>query len=796
MPLRTHPSRMFLLAALGVCMLGGGGCASCRLPKIDPTGERVLIWPKDQPQANAIVAAGDYGSLPPGNVPVPPALTDPVFPVSAPPPTVATTESAAAVPAAGSASVASQDHLTLTPERMLAPVGSEVLLRGGICTAKGYFLKDQRVDWSLSGQDVGHFVALSGRGWMKPALMPWNKPKIHSTHYATGYTTAVKAMLTRGTTDPVDDVQIRQGEAWVSITSAVEGTSHVTAFTPSLDSWQHRKASATIYWVDVQWVFPPAEVIGGSGPQVLTTTVTRQTDGQPLEGWLVRYEVADGSGARVGRQSGQVVEMATGADGSATVEVSPTHSANTSQIKMQLVRPDGWNGSDAPRLVIGSGATIIRWNGDASYLSSPNDTSPASIVPPAGIAPPISPSPTTPIQPGTSTFPITPPAAPSRAPAASVGKPLLELEIRGDPTAFVGKQANFQVSIRNTGNAPATGIVMNARFDPGLSHLGDRDRTLEIENTGVGDLAPNQSRTLDLIFDVLQVGQLCHDVTVTSQEGAQQERRVCVTASEPPPVKQPGLKVVKNGDRLKNVGETTLFTIVLTNTGQLPLTNVQVIDQYDAALRPRPPGPSYQLQQGRVYWQLARLEVGESKQFEIECDCLQAAKQACSLVKVTAESEGASSLVAVDDHCVEIAAGSPGSSPGAASGNVQESLQMEILSFANPARAGTQATYQIVVTNKANVSDEQVTLKVLFPSELTPDTTTVQAAVPVTVRAGAEGSELNFEPMKTMRPGETLAFMITATVVRAGQVRIVANLVSRNMPQGIQKTETVEIIGR
>jgi len=357
----------------------------------------------------------------------------------------------------------------------------------------------------------------------------------------------------------------------------------------------------------------------------------------------------------------------------------------------------------------------------------------------------------------------------------------------------VGKQIRFQVLIRNSGNAPATGIVMNDRFDPGLSHLRDPNRSLAIENKGVGPLAPGEQKALFLTFDVLKAGQLCHDVTVTSLEGARDQRRACITAIVPPPQLQPGLDVIKDGDRLKNVGETALFTVVVKNTGQVPLLNVQVVDEYNGALQPRSPGPQYQTQGGRILWQYQRLGVGESKEVEVECLCLQPSPKACSLVKVTAEVEGsASALVDVDDHCVEIAAGPQNANPGAAAAPPRENLQMEILSFVNPARAGTGATYQIVVKNNASVADEQVTLRVLFPPEMTPDATAVQATVQVRVL----GNELQFEPVATLRPGERLPFTIPVTVNRAGQAQIQASLASRNMPQGIRKTETVEIIGR
>ena len=54
---------------------------------------------------------------------------------------------------------------------------------------------------------------------------------------------------------------------------------------------------------------------------------------------------------------------------------------------------------------------------------------------------------------------------------------------------------------------------------------------------------------------------------------------------------------------------------------------------------------------------------------------------------------------------------------------------MEILSYGNSARVGTRTTFQIIVKNGAAVADEKVALRVLFPPELTPDVTAVQANV-------------------------------------------------------------------
>jgi hypothetical protein len=46
-----------------------------------------------------------------------------------------------------------------------------------------------------------------------------------------------------------------------------------------------------------------------------------------------------------------------------------------------------------------------------------------------------------------------------------------------------------------------------------------------------------------------------------------------------------------------------------------------------------------------------------------------------------------------------------------------------------------------------------------------------------------------------IRPNERLSFTVTTSVLRAGIVNVTAEAVSSKSPQGVQKTEQVEIVG-
>lgn len=724
-----------------------------------------------------------------GNATAPPVFTDPFFPQPILPPGAP----AAVTPAVPAPPAIPPETLTITPDRVMAPVGSEVVLKTGICTDENYLVTNQKIEWLIARESAGELVSLGGRGLCNTPILPWNKPKKIDNQYGIGYTAKVPFTIDRGTPDPSDDVQIEPGHAWASITSPVEGTTHLTAVAPVVEGWSQRRATATIYWVDVQWTFPPPAISSGAS-QVLTTIVRRQSDGTPLPGWVVRYEVANNTGSLSGATAGQVVEIVTGADGRASVDVTPLGgTGSTTQIGMQIVRPERLNGSDMPRLIVANSSTTITWNGGNSYLPPADDLG--------------GPMPTYPIPgPGENLQPVAPitpaqPVTPAPSQPSVTGRPILDIEILGNDTGEIGGEARFEVIIRNNGDAPASGLVLNDRFDAGFRHPNDNLGTRNIDKPLSVTIAPGQSHREFITFQILRAGSLCHDVGVRSAQGAEAAKRACINVPQVDLEKQPGIEVRKDGPRLSTVGETVLFVFSVKNTGAVPLSNVEILDEYDTSLLARPRTPNYEVirnpdNKPRFMWRLPRLEVGQTQRFEVDCTCQAPRQRACSIVSVTAEGgPGVGVIPSADDHCVEIDEARPG---GATGGNdvippagAATGLRLSISPYNRVPSVGSRATYQFFLENGSSKPDEQIQLRVLFPPELVPDMRTVQA----TVGAELVGNELRFNPVTMIRPNERLSFTVTTSVLRAGIVNVVAQALSTNSPQGITKTEQVEIVG-
>jgi uncharacterized repeat protein (TIGR01451 family) len=681
----------------------------------------------------------------------------------------------------GTAIPAGRDYLRVTPDRILAPVGSEVVLKAGVCSASGYLLANQRVEWLLSPGGAGQFVDLAERDQVSVMRWIWDTPRKVDNAYAITSASWVPVCLHRGTPDPSDDVQILKGDAWVSVTSATEGTSHVTAYTPAIDDWNLRRATATIYWVDAQWILPPPAVAEVGRPHVLTTTVARRTSGAPIAGWLVRYEVP--GGVSLGYQDGNVVEVPTDANGRASVEVTPNGlGGGSTTVTITIVRPPQGGADASPRLEVGRGTTTITWSSGVSAPSVPAPFTPA----------PTTPFPGAPPSPGTSPLESTPPPAlPSASPptepytpppeAPPPGRARLNVQI-SDPTpaqVAVGEFVSFNVTVTNSGDGTARDIVIKADFDRGLAHPEDRNNQFAIEYREMRDLPPGESETIPLTFRVTDGGTQCHRVTV-SAEGAD-----AVTASGCVTARQASLEVTATGPRMRTVGERAEFRAVVKNDGEVAATNVVIVAHCDPALNPvMTEGGHRRLPDGGIELRFESMEPAEQRTFTITADCVADATSACTKFLVTADG----GVTRADEACVEIL---PLRSQPGATDPTAPSLRITITENTNPARAGQKVSLFVNVANAGQQVARNVVLSLLLPQGMIADTTQIQPAGAATVSPAAQGQRVDFTAVPELQPQAEQRYLIPVTVGQPGDVQVRAAVTATGLSDFIRAESNV-----
>ena len=838
-------------------------------------------------------------------------------------------------------------RLQLDPQRSVAPVGSEVVLRAGLCGDDGYLIKKQPIEWSLSQDSVGNIVEVDEFGkpfWRRMLRKP---PLKRSGDYAVGRTSTAPQVLTRGTIDPNDDIWMAEGQTWISITSASEGVSHVSAVAPSAAGWGERRQLATVHWIDGRWQFPPPAFAPAGSSREITTNVRRATTGDPIQNWIVRYEIVDSATADA--SGGQrTLEVRTDELGNASVNVTPlNNNPGVTQIRIHVIRVGNRVG-DVDRVVVGEGTSSITWTasvGSDPYVPSvptapdqPADESPTlpaapnldisilgpptvepngqatyqidlvnrnavaarnaelSVVLPRGMQlvssqplgnpsgddirwtlPEIPPqgtdrlritlratgagpfrvcararvegvqagqdcvdtivrSPTVPATPPVTTPDIPPPAD------------RLQVRMTGPETARVGDTVQFIVYVTNLGDVPLRRVMLRDDFDSGLGHSqGGSPIEWPIS------LNANETRELPLRFTATTPGQQCHRLTVTAEEGSRAIARACVnvgTGDGQPPADDTGIgpdpfvpagqveidyRTLRDGvpvDTPFRVGQTVIIEFIVRNLGQTPLTNLQIVDQYNPILFPsRATGGRRedQPEQNRLVWSVDEIAPGKSSQvFQVEAVCEQPSNSACHTLSVIARGQTVRSGVACIQiqpasspntslrpagiHAPRVALSAPPPSqhtalteqltlepalnaeiappvPHRDSGDpAKGNLRVTVSDLGDPARTDQRLTYVVMIRNIRDTADRNVVLTVTLPAGVRFETSINPPMI--RPRNGTpDRRTIEFLPMAELRGGESATFRIVATSQQTGTGTFRAEVTSARSKLPVVATE-------
>lgn len=732
----------------------------------------------------------------------------------------------------------------LTPTRMIAPVGSEVIIVSGLCGEAGYFLTNQPIEFMLSQDSAGQFITVSNQEGL------WCNSKKISGDYAIARTSNRRQVITRGTPSVTDDLVQQEGQCWISLTSASEGTSYVTAVASKGATWPQRRKSATIYWVDAQWAFPNPTTVPAGQEHTLSTTVQRTATDAPVVGFIVRYEIIDGRSATLGPNAATAMEVRTGENGLANVKLRSTGGQpGVTQVRIQVIRPADPD-SDAPRTVLGEGYTSITWSAPGLALRAtgpatatvdstlvyrlevrnPGDIATQDVVV-RSVLPPslkfVSSKPPAQIF-GNRTewqFPELPPQSTQtievnvRAEAggavrysfeatSSSGlkadahvdteliRPALKLNVAGPEAATVGDRIQFEIEVTNTGDVALQNVTITDRFNSGLRHT--KELTSPIRKD-LGDLAPGQTKLFAVTFIVQRAGRICHTLEVAAPDGQRAQAQVCLTASEPEVQPEPRLEVTKKAPRQSQVGQNIRISTLVTNTGNVPLTDLRIVDTWDPALEPKEATDGWDLEalkNGELRWTSEQLAPGQTMQFDVLYLCRQAAEAATSRAIVTTAEDvsetAQTSLRILPQPKSPPSVEPPAKTPPAEAPLSGGQLTVDISEFRDPIKVGEGTEYVITITNNRTVPDQNVVLKLEFP----PGLEFQSVSGPGQGRTvSPDGRTVTISPIREMRAGETLKppFRVEAIGTQAGEQTLRVTVTSRLSPQGVTEPENTTV---
>lgn len=632
--LRVH----WCLALLGLGSMSLVGCNSLSLPAIDPTGNRIFSGAPLQ-FVNPHDPNNGYPSQQPAYQapPEPPACVQ------------QGDKKLCKGCLAGKGCLARRKEaeeirgrcgqLLLTPTRIVAPVGGEVILLAGVCGKDEYLVTNEPIEWMLSPQSVGEFLEVGddAKGQKRSVWKKDISPKVEKlgVDFARGRTSREAGRITRGTSTPDDDLPIRKGQTWISLTSPSEGVSKVTALAPDSDVWDQRRQTASIYWVDAEWQFPESQPFLNSGDTAtLVTTVKREEGLRGSKGWIVRYTVLNPEVALLvfpGNNPESVKEVLVDENGKAAVGIlnDRRYPNGTAMVDIEIVRPAD---NTFPELPLGHENRTVTWNAaqlqlvvggpevavpqqPITYFATvansgnkdaenvvlsvtippgmsvqstslpPTRTTNAGLVwelaqLPAGRAIDVSLSLVAQgIIDGQIAFTATgtPDLQIQKAIPFSIQRPTLSLQIAPQPNnnpIEVGNEVTFEILVTNNGTQVVNDVEIALQSDRGLQHAQDNQNLL---TQVIGFLTPGQGKKVNGVFQVTQEGDLSIKATAQSQAlGQVFATQTATIRALPATPKRPSvsLQVTSNLQQpTVRVGGSVELTWAITNTSPVTLRN-------------------------------------------------------------------------------------------------------------------------------------------------------------------------------------------------------------------------------
>lgn len=349
-------------------------------------------------------------------------------------------------------------------------------------------------------------------------------------------------------------------------------------------------------------------------------------------------------------------------------------------------------------------------------------------------------------------------AYPEACTTTQVGNPQLAIT-KSTPNEQVlfGAGVPWDITVTNVGNFCAYDVVLTDTLPAGVSH----ETGMSTLTTELGTLAPGESRNVTINTTAAATGEHCNVAVASASNAASVEDDACIVIVEA------GLDVVKEGTPMQFLNKRASYTITVTNTGDVPLTDVVVTDTVPAENR-LVSAPGAQINGNTATW-MTSLGAGESKTFELTVVGPQVGTY-CNQASASSAEYG---LSGSDQACTEWR-GYP-------------ALLIEVIDTEDPLLVGEQTTYVIQITNQGMAQDTNVGLEVQLPSQLN-----VVSASGDT-QGTISGKNVSFAPYPVLGAKEIIEFRVVAEAIAEGDARFRAQMNSDLLSSPVPEEEATQV---
>lgn len=269
-------------------------------------------------------------------------------------------------------------------------------------------------------------------------------------------------------------------------------------------------------------------------------------------------------------------------------------------------------------------------------------------------------------------------------------RPELKITQRAPEKVLIGQQLEIEIEVSNPGSGAATGVVLQEDVPEGLEHPKGR----QLDNV-IGTLAPGEVRRQVLRMRAVAPGQIANQVRLAGDDGLVAENTVMVD------VIAPQLAIELEGPSRKFLERQAEYNINLANVGTADATNVEVVAYLDRGFSfvATEYQGQYDPSRHAVYWSLAELPAAGRGSVLLRLLPIEAGERAIRL-----EAKGDLNVLAQHEKIVNV--------------DTLAELSFSIADDADPIEIGSEATYEVTISNRGSRDDSNVRLQMMLPPGL------------------------------------------------------------------------------
>ena len=342
-----------------------------------------------------------------------------------------------------------------------------------------------------------------------------------------------------------------------------------------------------------------------------------------------------------------------------------------------------------------------------------------------------------------------------------IATPQLEVtKLIGPETGAVNVPIRYEITVTNTGTAPATNLLLQGNFDEGLSHASGA-KSLELHTSA--SLAPGQSHTEVLTLTPSRAGRLSSRITA-SADGVK-----AVVKEHAAAVQDARLEVKVAGPAWRYANHAAEWTVDVTNVSEMAQQQVELRATLPLESGFKEAGEEGQWNSnGVVLWKLGNLEAHGHRTVHLKTTCGPVTSRTVQTFVATA----ASGLVGKAEAALEIR-GLP-------------ALRLDVQDQVDPVAVGGMTGYRIDVENVGSLEASGVQIVATVPPELR-----VLTVGPTPWRL--EEDRLIFFPLDRLQPKQKMSYYVQVQALKAAAVRFHVELSSSTLTKKVIAEEATHI---